>query len=78
MCNSPVGEDTILKSDKGNYAANVEKCAIGERAHDLNGAATGELTKVHTPNLPGIEGVSDFLKVKPNRMLKTIERVAGL
>ncbi len=72
MCNSPVGEDTILKSDKGNYAANVEKCAIGERPHDVNGAPTGELTKVHTPNLPGIEGVSDFLKVKPNRMLKTI------
>lgn len=72
MCNSPVGEDTILKSDKGNYAANVEKCAIGERPHDLNGAPTGELTKVHTPNLPGIEGVSDFLKVKPNRMLKVV------
>lgn len=72
MCNSPVGEDTILKSDKGNYAANVEKCAIGDRPHDLNGVPTGELTKVHTPNLPGIEGVSDFLKVKPNRMLKTI------
>ncbi len=72
MCNSPVGEDTILKSDKGNYAANVEKCGIGDRPHDLNGAPTGELTKVHTPNLPGIEGVSEFLKVKPNRMLKTI------
>lgn len=72
MCNSPVGEDTILKSDKGNYAANVEKCAIGDRPHDLSGAPTGERTKVHTPNLPGIEGVSDFLKVKPSRMLKTI------
>jgi len=72
MCNSPVGEDTILKSDKGNYAANVEKAAIGPRAHDLNAAPTGELTKVHTPNMPGIEGVSDFLKVKPQRMLKTI------
>ncbi len=72
MCNSPVGEDTILKSDKGNYAANVEKCGIGQRPHDLSAAPTGELTKVHTPNLPGIEGVSDFLKVKPQRMLKTI------
>ncbi len=72
MCNSPVGEDTILKSDKGNYAANVEKAGIGMRAHDLDGAPTGELSKVHTPNLPGIEGVSEFLKVKPSRMLKTI------
>ena len=31
MVPSPTGEDTILKSDKGNYAANVEKCEIGER-----------------------------------------------
>jgi prolyl-tRNA synthetase len=31
MVPSPTGEDTILKSDKGNYAANVEKCEIGTR-----------------------------------------------
>lgn len=72
MCNSPVGEDTILKSDKGNYAANVEKCATGVRPHDLNTVPTGDLVKVHTPGMPGIEGVSEFLKVKPQRMLKTI------
>jgi prolyl-tRNA synthetase len=27
---------------------------------------------VHTPNLPGIEDVSEFLKVKPKNMLKTL------
>ncbi len=31
MVPSPTGEDTILKSDKGNYAANVEKCETGDR-----------------------------------------------
>lgn len=31
MVPSPTGEDTILASDKGNYAANVEKCEIGEQ-----------------------------------------------
>jgi len=31
MCPSPTGEDTILVSDKGNYAANVEKCETGPR-----------------------------------------------
>lgn len=72
MCNSPVGEDTILKSDKGNYAANVEKCGIGKREHDLNGEPTGELEKVHTPEMPGIDLVCKHLKVKPARMLKTI------
>ena len=31
MVPSPTGEDTILKSDQGNYAANIEKCEIGGR-----------------------------------------------
>ena len=37
MIPSPTGEDTILTSDKNNYAANVEKCEIGSRDHDLSG-----------------------------------------
>ncbi len=32
MIPSPTGEDVILQSDQGDYAANVEKCAIGERS----------------------------------------------
>src|SRR3954468_2358747 len=46
------GEDTIVTSDKGNYAANVEKAEIGERPATFGGDATGALEKVHTPNLP--------------------------
>lgn len=78
MCNSPVGEDTILKSDKGNYAANVEKCAIGERPHDLNGAPTGELEEVLTPDCKTIaevcSGWKQFAggKLRPENMLKTL------
>jgi prolyl-tRNA synthetase len=66
------GEDVVVTSDKGNYAANVEKAAIGERAFDLEGEPTGELEKVHTPDMPGIELVCKHLKVKPPRMLKTL------
>jgi len=66
------GEDTILASDKGNYAANVEKAQTGPRPWTLGGAPTGELDKVHTPNLPGIDDVGKFLKVKPRNMLKTL------
>jgi len=72
MVPSPTGEDTILKSDKGNYAANVEKCEIGPRASDLAGPATGDLEKVHTPNCATIGDVSKFMKVKPKNMLKTM------
>jgi prolyl-tRNA synthetase len=66
------GEDTILKSDKGNYAANVEKCATGDRAWSFDGAPADELTDVHTPNLPAIDDVAAFMKVTPDQMLKTL------
>jgi len=72
MVNCASGEDTIMKCPASGYAANVEKCEIGPRTHDLNAAPSGELTVVHTPNLPGIEEVGKFMKVKPERMLKTV------
>jgi prolyl-tRNA synthetase len=73
MVNCESGEDTILKCPVSGYAANVEKCEIGERPRGtFHEPATGELTEVHTPNLPGIDDVGKFMKVKPDRMLKTI------
>ncbi len=73
MVNCASGEDTILKCPVSGYAANVEKCEIGERPRGtFQEPATGELTEVHTPNLPGIDEVGKFMKVKPDRMLKTI------
>jgi prolyl-tRNA synthetase len=71
------GEDIIVTSDKGNYAANVEKAEIGQRQWTFGGDPTGALEKVHTPNLPGIEGVCEFMKVKPKHMLKTLVLSAG-
>lgn len=72
MAACEAGEDTIVTSDKGNYAANVEKAEIGHREHTFGAAPTGELERVHTPNLPGIEDVGKFMKVKPKNMLKTL------
>ncbi|MBL0870837.1 MAG: proline--tRNA ligase [Phycisphaerales bacterium] len=67
------GEDTILRCPVSGYAANVEKCEIGARPRGtFNEPPTGELTEVHTPNLPGIDEVGKFMKVKPDRMLKSI------
>lgn len=73
MINCASGEDTILKCPASGYAANVEKCEIGERPRGtFSEPPTGELTVVHTPNLPGIDAVGRIMKVKPDRMLKTI------
>jgi prolyl-tRNA synthetase len=72
MAACAAGEDMIVTSDKGNYAANVEKAEIGQRTWTFDAAPTGELEKVHTPGLPGIEDVGKFMKVKPKNMLKTL------
>ncbi|MDB5303991.1 MAG: proS, partial [Phycisphaerales bacterium] len=72
MAACTAGEDTIVTSDKGNYAANVEKAETGSRPWTFGAEPTGALEKVHTPNLPGIEDVGKFLKVKPKNMLKTL------
>ncbi|MEN0019448.1 MAG: proline--tRNA ligase [Planctomycetota bacterium] len=78
MVNCDSGEDTILFCAESGYAANVEKCEIGERAHDFGGAPTGELDVVATPNCPGIDDVCAFFKkelktkLKPANMLKSL------
>ncbi len=77
MVPSPTGEDTILTNDKG-YAANVEKCEIGERSPNLEAEPTGDLEEVHTPGCPGIDDVCAFFKknlgskLAKKNMLKTL------
>ncbi|MFT5422248.1 MAG: prolyl-tRNA synthetase [Phycisphaerales bacterium] len=72
MVNCESGEDTIMVCPESGYAANVEKCEIGERAGSFDGAAAGELVKHHTPGMPGIEGVAEHLGTNAAGMLKTI------
>ena len=68
------GEDIILTSEKGNYAANVEKAETGRKrtTGSLFGAPTHDLELVHTPGQTSIESVSKFMKVKPQNLLKTL------
>ena len=66
------GEDTILSSDKGNYAANAEKAETGSRDIGSGDKVTGELEKVHTPGMKTIEEVSKAMKVKRQNLLKCV------
>src|SRR5690606_33461319 len=50
MAPAPTGEDVVLYPDNNNYAANVEKCAIGDRPHDFTGQPAAALKEVATPN----------------------------
>lgn len=72
MVNADSGEDTILRCTTSGYAANVEKCEIGQRPWSFQGQPAQDLIKHHTPNMPGIEAVAEHLGVTPEHMLKTI------
>lgn len=65
------GEDAIMYSDVGEYAANIEKCTavslIAERAD-----ATQEIEKVETPTQKTIEEVAAYLSVSKAQTIKTL------
>jgi prolyl-tRNA synthetase len=77
------GEDTIVYTEDGSYAANLEKAAVDPpsvilsewhglpaREDKLANLPVPEL--VHTPNIGSIEAVCAFLKTKPEQMVKTL------
>ena len=72
MVNCESGEDTILVCPQSGYAANVEKAEIGNRPHSFDLAPSAEIVKHHTPNMPGIDGVTEHLGVQASGMLKSI------
>ncbi len=78
MIPAPTGEDTILKSDRGNYAANVEKCEIGDRHWSFDGDALGESEVIATPGCGSIEEVCQFFKKKLGSKLKAQNMIKTL
>ena len=67
------GEDAMVVCDQCNYAANLEK-AEGARPEKADMAEKDWLLleSVHTPNVRTIEEVSEFLKVTPRDIVKTL------
>ncbi len=72
------GEDTIVYTEDGSYAANLERAEIdplpssvipSERSESRN-LPKPEL--IHTPNIGSIEAVCAFLKTQPKDMIKTL------
>jgi prolyl-tRNA synthetase len=69
------GEDAIVSCDRCEYAANIEKAAIGDPAGDgttAGGGAAAAPRKVATPGQRSVDEVSAFLKVPPERFVKTL------
>jgi prolyl-tRNA synthetase len=67
------GEDAIVTCERCDYAANVEKAAIGQDGGpDTAGDAETPLTAVGTPGKRSVEEVAEFLSVPADRFVKTL------
>jgi len=66
------GEDTIVYTKDGSYAANLERATVDPlpKQSPLKSPAQPEL--VHTPNIGSIEAVCAFLNTQPKDMIKTL------
>lgn len=67
------GEDQVVRSTTGAYAANLERAETGRKAAPIVTAENpAALQKVHTPRATSIEAVAKFLKVAPTQLVKTL------
>lgn len=71
MATTDAGEDLLVQSEDGAYAANLERAEVAPLPDPANGT-NAALTEVATPGLTTIDEVSAFLGCGPNRMIKTI------
>lgn len=72
------GEDVIVYTEDGSYAANLERAAVDPLPKD-EGRGTRDdrrqipsIEEVHTPNIGSIEAVCAFIKTQPKDMIKTL------
>ncbi|MCP4594366.1 MAG: proline--tRNA ligase [bacterium] len=71
MVVTDAGEDYLVRSAEGTYAANLERATTAPLPTE-DTAELEELGEVHTPGICTIEEVSRFLKCKPENMVKTL------
>ena len=71
------GEDTIVYTADGSYAANLEKAAVDPLPKEPARGTIPGPEDVHTPGTGSIEAVCAFLKTQPKDMIKTLLFDAG-
>jgi prolyl-tRNA synthetase len=66
------GEDIIVYTEDGSYAANIEKAAVDPLPKEKSSGKIPPIQDVPTPNVGSIEAVCAFLKTQPKDMIKTL------
>ncbi len=72
MAVAAVGEDAFVWCESCDYAANTEAATRRPTHQSAAPAAAGPRTRVHTPDLPGVDGVARHLGTSPDLVLKCI------
>jgi prolyl-tRNA synthetase len=76
MVLADTGEETIVYTETGTYAANVERAEILPPT-ETETEEFRPLQAVHTPNCRTIEEVARFLRIEPRRLVKTLLYTSG-
>ena len=71
MVLADTGEETIVYSDAGTYAANVERAEVLPPT-EMDASPLRPLQAVSTPGCRSVEDVTAFLKVTPQQLVKTL------
>jgi len=71
------GEDIIVYTEDGSYAANLERAAVDPLPKQKASKEIPPMQQVHTPNIGSIEAVCALLKTQPKDMIKTLIYSAG-
>ncbi len=72
LVDTQAGDQTIMFCDKCDYAANIEKAEFKDSAENKTDSDELSMETVDTPGAATIEDVSAFLKVKPQKLVKTL------
>ncbi len=71
------GEDVIVYTEDGSYAANIERAGVDALARTPHPADVPAVVEIHTPDVGTIEAVCAFLSTKPRQMIKTLIYTVG-
>lgn len=72
MVIADTGEDALVFCDSCDYAANLEKAEVARPEGNSHETQLLPVKSVHTPGMKSIEEVCNFLRVKPQDVVKTI------
>jgi prolyl-tRNA synthetase len=76
MVLAETGEETIVYSEGGTYAANVERAEVLPPA-EMSHEELRPLRAVSTPNCRTVEEVTKFLKIEASKLVKTLLYTTG-